>query len=220
MQLEGKVALVTGASRGIGRSIALLLASRGADIAINYAGNTEAAEKTKAEVEALGRKAILVKADVADAEACTAMIDEVVKAFGKIDILVSGVGTGGTISGTGKYLKEKNPNIKVVAVEPDSSPVLSEGKSGPHKIQGIGAGFIPDTLDTKIYDEIIRVTNEDAFATGKAIAHNDGILVGISAGAAVWAATQLAKRPENKGKNIVVILPDTGDRYLSTPLFN
>ena len=139
---------------------------------------------------------------------------------GKIDILVSGVGTGGTISGTGKYLKEKNPNIKVVAVEPDSSPVLSEGKSGPHKIQGIGAGFIPDTLDTKIYDEIIRVTNEDAFATGKAIAHNDGILVGISAGAAVWAATQLAKRPENKGKNIVVILPDTGDRYLSTPLFN
>ena len=139
---------------------------------------------------------------------------------GNIDILVSGVGTGGTISGTGKYLKEKNPNIKVVAVEPDSSPVLSEGKSGPHKIQGIGAGFIPDTLDTKIYDEIIRVTNEDAFATGKAIAHNDGILVGISAGAAVWAATQLAKRPENKGKNIVVILPDTGDRYLSTPLFN
>ena len=138
---------------------------------------------------------------------------------GKVDFLVAGVGTGGTISGAGKFLKEKNPNIKVIAVEPLSSPVLSEGRAGAHKIQGIGAGFVPDTLDTKIYDEIITVSNEDAFATGKEIARKDGILVGISAGAAVWAATQIAKREENKGKNIVVILPDTGDRYLSTPLF-
>lgn len=138
---------------------------------------------------------------------------------GNVDIFVAGVGTGGTISGTGKFLKEKNPNIKVVAVEPASSPVLSEGRAGAHKIQGIGAGFVPDTLDTKIYDEIITVTNEDAFATGKEIARGDGILVGISAGAAVYAAKQLAQRKENKGKNIVVILPDTGDRYLSTPLF-
>ena len=138
---------------------------------------------------------------------------------GKVDIFVAGVGTGGTISGTGKFLKEKNPNIKIVAVEPASSPVLSEGRAGAHKIQGIGAGFVPDTLDTNIYDEIITVTNEDAFATGKEIARGDGILVGISAGAAVFAAKKLAQRKENKGKNIVVILPDTGDRYLSTPLF-
>ena len=138
---------------------------------------------------------------------------------GKVDIFVAGIGTGGTISGAGKFLKEKNPNIKVVGVEPKGSPVLTEGHPGPHKIQGIGAGFVPDTLDTKIYDEIIDVENEDAFKTGKEIARNDGLLVGISAGAAVYAATLLAKRPENKGKNIVVILPDTGDRYLSTPLF-
>ena len=138
---------------------------------------------------------------------------------GNVDIFVDGVGTGGTISGAGQFLNEKNPNIKVVAVEPASSPVLSEGRAGAHKIQGIGAGFVPDTLDTKIYDEIITVTNEDAFATGKEIARGDGILVGISAGAAVYAAKQLAQRKENKGKNIVVILPDTGDRYLSTPLF-
>lgn len=138
---------------------------------------------------------------------------------GNVDIFVAGVGTGGTISGVGEYLKSKNPNIKVVAVEPAGSPVLSEGKPGPHKIQGIGAGFVPDTLNTEIYDEIIKVENEDAFATGKAIARNEGVLVGISSGAAVWAATQLANRPENKGKTIVALLPDTGERYLSTPMF-
>jgi len=138
---------------------------------------------------------------------------------GKVDIFVAGVGTGGTVSGVGKYLKSKNPNVKVVAVEPASSPVLSKGVAGPHKIQGIGAGFVPETLDTKIYDEIIAVENEDAFATGKTLARKEGLLVGISSGAAVYAATQLAKRPENKSKNIVVLLPDTGDRYLSTPMF-
>lgn len=138
---------------------------------------------------------------------------------GKVDIFVAGVGTGGTISGVGKYLKEQNPDVKVVAVEPAGSPVLSGGNSGPHKIQGIGAGFIPDTLNTKIYDEIIEVENEAAFETGRAIGREEGILIGISSGAAVWAATELAKRPENKGKNIVVLLPDTGDRYLSTPMF-
>ena len=138
---------------------------------------------------------------------------------GKVDIFVAGVGTGGTISGTGAYLKSQNPNVKVVAVEPKSSPVLSKGTAGPHKIQGIGAGFVPDTLNTKIYDEIITVQNEDAFETGRSIARNDGVLVGISSGAAVWAAIQLAKRPENKGKVIVALLPDTGERYLSTPMF-
>lgn len=138
---------------------------------------------------------------------------------GKVDIFVAGVGTGGTLSGTGKFLKSKNPDIKVVAVEPATSPVLSEGKSGPHKIQGIGAGFVPDTLDTKIYDEIITVENDDAFAYSRAITKSDGNLVGISSGAAVKAATDLARRPENKGKTIVAILPDTGERYLSTQLF-
>ena len=138
---------------------------------------------------------------------------------GKVDIFVAGVGTGGTVSGVGKYLKSKNPNVKVVAVEPAGSPVLSKGVAGPHKIQGIGAGFVPETLDTKIYDEIIAVENEDAFATGRTLARKEGLLVGISSGAAVYAASQLAKRPENEGKTIVVLLPDTGDRYLSTPLF-
>ncbi len=138
---------------------------------------------------------------------------------GKVDIFVAGVGTGGTITGTGEYLKEKNKNVKVVAVEPASSPVLSTGKSGSHKIQGIGAGFVPDVLNTKIYDEIITVTNEDAFATGKSVGRSEGILVGISSGAALWAGIEIAKRPENEGKTIVVLLPDTGDRYLSTPLF-
>ena len=137
---------------------------------------------------------------------------------GKVDIFVAGVGTGGTISGIGKYLKEQNPNVKVVAVEPASSPVLSTGKGGAHKIQGIGAGFVPDTLDTKIYDEIITVENEDAFASGKEVAKTEGILIGISSGAAIKAAKELAKREENKGKTIVVLLPDGGDRYLSTPL--
>ena len=139
---------------------------------------------------------------------------------GKVDIFVAGVGTGGTLSGVGEYLKSKNPDVKVVAVEPAGSPVLSKGTAGPHKIQGIGAGFVPDTLNTDIYDEIIAVENEDAFKTGKALAVNEGLLVGISAGAAVFAATELAKRPENKGKLIVALLPDTGDRYLSTPMFS
>lgn len=139
---------------------------------------------------------------------------------GKVDIFVAGVGTGGTITGTGEYLKSKNPAIRVVAVEPSDSPVLSEGTSGPHMIQGIGAGFVPDVLDTRIYDEIIKVKNDDAFETGRKVAETEGLLVGISSGAAVWAATELAKRPENEGKIIVVILPDTGERYLSTPLFS
>ncbi len=138
---------------------------------------------------------------------------------GKVDIFVAGVGTGGTITGVGQYLKAQNPAVKVVAVEPKSSAVLSTGVAGSHKIQGIGAGFVPDVLDTKVYDEIIPVENDDAFATGKEIGKAEGVLVGISSGAAVWAAIQLAQRPENAGKNIVVLLPDTGDRYLSTPLF-
>ena len=138
---------------------------------------------------------------------------------GEVDIFVAGVGTGGTITGTGEYLKSRNPNVKVVAVEPAGSPVLSKGTSGAHKIQGIGAGFVPDVLNTAVYDEIIAVENEDAFTAGRRIGKREGVLVGISSGAAVWAAIQLAKRPENKGKTIVVLLPDTGDRYLSTPLF-
>ena len=138
---------------------------------------------------------------------------------GQVDYFVAGVGTGGTVTGVGTYLKEQNPAVKVVAVEPASSPVLSQGKAGAHKIQGIGAGFVPDVLNTKIYDEIIPVENDDAFATGKKVGQSEGVLVGISSGAAVWAGIQLAKRPENKGKTIVVLLPDTGDRYLSTPLF-
>ena len=138
---------------------------------------------------------------------------------GEVDFLVAGVGTGGTVTGTGEYLKSQKPDVKVVAVEPETSPVLSKGVAGAHKIQGIGAGFVPDVLNTEVYDEIITVSNENAFATGKLIGRSEGVLVGISSGAATWAAIELAKRPENKGKTIVVILPDTGDRYLSTPLF-
>ncbi len=138
---------------------------------------------------------------------------------GKVDIFVAGVGTGGTVTGVGEYLKSKNPNVKIVAVEPADSPVLSKGTAGPHKIQGIGAGFVPDTLNTKVYDEVIDVKNEDAFVAGREVGKYEGVLVGISSGAALWAAEELAKRPENKGKNIVVLLPDTGDRYLSTALF-
>lgn len=138
---------------------------------------------------------------------------------GKVDVFVAGVGTGGTVTGVGKYLKSQNPDVKVVAVEPASSPVLSKGTAGAHKIQGIGAGFVPDTLDTSVYDEVIAVENDDAFETGRLIGHSEGVLVGISSGAAVWAAIELAKRPENEGKTIVALLADTGERYLSTPLF-
>lgn len=138
---------------------------------------------------------------------------------GRVDIFVAGVGTGGTVTGVGKYLKSRNPDVRIVAVEPSASPVLTEGTAGPHKIQGIGAGFVPETLDTAVYDEVITVTNEDAFAAGKELARTEGVLAGISSGAALWAATQVAQRPENAGKTIVVLLPDTGDRYLSTPLF-
>jgi len=139
---------------------------------------------------------------------------------GKVDFFVAGVGTGGTISGVGAALKAKNPNVKIIAVEPADSPVLSEGRAGAHKIQGIGAGFVPNTLNTKIYDEIIAVANEDAFETGREIARKEGVLVGISSGAALWAATKIAKRPENEGKIVVVLLPDTGERYLSTIMFS
>ena len=168
---------------------------------------------------AKGMKGAIAKADELAKEIETTGPEIWEDTDGNVDIFVAGVGTGGTVTGVGQYLKSKNPNVKVVAVEPASSPVLSKGTAGAHKIQGIGAGFVPDVLDTKVYDEVIAVENDDAFAIGRLIGHKEGVLVGISSGAAVWAAIQLAKRPENAGKNIVVLLPDTGDRYLSTPLF-
>ena len=176
-----------------------------------------------------GMKGAIAKAEKLQKETPNSIIPAIHKATtgpeiwddtnGKVDIFVAGVGTGGTVTGVGEFLKEQNPEIQVVAVEPATSPVLSKGQAGPHKIQGIGAGFVPDVLDTQIYDEIIPVENDDAFATGRAVGHKEGVLVGISSGAAVWAALQLAKRPENEGKTIVALLADTGERYLSTALF-
>ena len=214
-----KIALVTGASRGIGRAIATELSRRGWAVAIGYRVRQDKAEELAREIPNSFIPGQFVNPANPAAHKATTGPEIWEDTDGKVDIFVAGVGTGGTVTGVGEFLKEQNPEIKVVAVEPATSPVLSKGQAGPHKIQGIGAGFVRDVLDTQVYDEIIPVANEDAFATGRLIGHKEGVLVGISSGAAVWAALELAKRPENAGKKIVVLLPDTGDRYLSTPLF-
>ena len=217
--LKGRVAVITGASSGLGMQMTKAFAKQGAKVVI-LARRIERLEALKKKLEKKGTKVLAIKCDVTSTEDINNAAKLTEKTFGKVDILVAGVGTGGTLSGTGKYLKEKIKDFKVVAVEPETSPVLSKGVAGPHKIQGIGAGFVPQTLDTNIYDEIITISNEEAFEKGRESARTEGLLIGISSGAALSAAIKLAQREENKGKAIVVIFPDTGERYLSTAMFN
>ena len=215
--LEGKTALVTGVSRGLGQAMAIALARAGADIVgVGLRGMGD----TQALVEAEGRRTYEICADLSQRNAAERVAKEALAAFGKVDILVAGVGTGGTITGTGKFLKGKNQNVQIVAVEPRNSPLLSEGKTGAHNLQGIGANFVPALLERDIIDEIMTVLEEDAYDLARKLAREEGYLAGITSGAALWAAVQLSKRPENRGKNIVAVLPDSGERYLSTVLFD